>query len=61
MGNQHANLLDESWKYGYGADAIHSVLRQQLVFRHSSYDDLSDEEIRQITKHVLGLRKEGTP
>ena len=58
MGNQYADLLDDSWRHGSDAGSIHSVLRQELVFRHPSYDDLSDEQIRQITKHVLALRGE---
>ena len=58
MGNQYANLLDNDWKYGMDAGSLTSVIRQELVFRHPSFSELSSEDLRQITRHVLDLRGE---
>ena len=58
MGNEHADLLDDRWKHGGDPSAIHWVLRNELVFRHPSYMDLTDQDIRQITDHILHLRGE---
>ena len=58
MGNDAADLLDESWKYGTGPESIHYILRDESVFRHPSYIDLSNQEIREITKHVVHLRRQ---
>ena len=58
MGNQYANLLDEDWKYGMGAGSLTSVIRQELVFRHPSFSELSSKDLSEITRHVLELRGE---
>lgn len=58
MGNEYADLTDDHWKHGFGAEATISVIRQELVFRHPSFDDLDNEELQQITKHILQLRRD---
>ena len=58
MGNQHANLLDEDWKYGMDAGSLTSVIRQELVLRHPSFSELSAKDLSEITRHVLELRGE---
>lgn len=56
MGNDYADLTDDQWKHGFGAEATISVIRQELVFRHPSFDDLNNDDLQQITKHILQLR-----
>ncbi len=58
MGNTNADLLDNYWKHGGDAGTMFFVLRDELVFRHPSYDDLSDKQLQQIVGHVLELRGE---
>ena len=58
MGNNLANLLDNSWKHGGDHSSMQFTLRDGLVFRHPSYDELSGKELQQIVSHVLALRGE---
>jgi mono/diheme cytochrome c family protein len=58
MGNSKADLLDNSWKHGGDATSMFFVLRDEVVFRHPSYDDLSDKQLQLIVKYVLQLRGE---
>ena len=58
MGDHDANLLDNSWKHGGGKSGMFRTLRQDLVFRHPSYDHLNSKELEQIVSHVLVLRGE---
>ncbi len=58
MGSSNADLLDSSWKHGGDATSMFFVLRDEVVFRHPSYDDLSDKQLQLIVKYVLQLRGE---
>lgn len=58
MGNNYANLRDDMWRYDSDAPGMEQTLRGGLVFLHPTYDKLTDEQLRQITDHILRLRGE---
>lgn len=59
MGDQNANLLDDSWRHAGDASGMENVILQSLVFEHPTFDKLSREQVKQIVDHVLSLRGEG--
>ena len=59
MGDNNADLLDQSWRHGLGPSGIETVLSQDLVFEHPTFSrKLSSEQIKQIGRHVRKLRGE---
>lgn len=58
MGNNYANLRDDMWRHWGDAEGMQQTLRGGLVFLHPTYDKLTDQELRQITDHILRLRGE---
>lgn len=59
MGDNNADLLDQSWRHGLGPSGIETVLSQDLVFKHPTFSrKLSSEQIKQIGRHVRKLRGE---
>ena len=58
MGDLHANLLDNDWRYAGDAGGMESVINQRLVFEHPNFEELKGPEVRQIVDHVLELRGE---
>ena len=58
MGNNYANLRDDMWRHYGDARGMEQTLRGGLVFLHPIYDKLTDQQLREITDHILGLRGE---
>ena len=57
MGDSYADLLDDSWRHGWGGSGMQSVLSEDLVFDHPTFSKrLSREEIKQVVDHVMVLR-----
>ena len=58
MGNENADLLDDSWEYGGDPHSLEDVIESNRVTQHPSYDKLSSQQVRQIVDHLLYLRGE---
>ena len=59
MGNNWANLLDNSWKSGGGDEySIATVVREGVYGQMPANTELSDEEITQIVDWLYTLRGE---
>lgn len=58
MGHPYANLRDDMWKHGGDAPGLERTIREELVFQHPSFQQISGQELRQIVDHVLALRGE---
>ena len=58
MGNENANLTDNSWEYGGDPNSLENTIESDLVSEHPSFDKLSSQDVRQIVDHLLYLRGE---
>ena len=60
MGNQWADLLDNSWKSGSGDEySIAAVIREGVFGEMPANTQLSDQEVSQIVDWLFHLRGEG--
>jgi mono/diheme cytochrome c family protein len=59
LGNEWANLLDNSWKSGGGDEyTIQQVVRDGVFGQMPGNSELTDEELRQIVDYLFHLRGE---
>lgn len=56
MGNAYADLTDSNWKYGGNQGAIASTVRKGVFGQMPPFPQLSDQEIDDLARYVLGLR-----
>jgi mono/diheme cytochrome c family protein len=59
MGNQWANLIDDSWQNAAGDEySLARVVREGVFAKMPGNAELSDDEVREIVGWVLQLRGE---
>jgi cytochrome c553 len=58
MGNENADLLDNSWEYGGDPSSISNSIQSDFIIDHHAIDKLNSKDVRQIVDHLLELRGE---
>jgi len=59
MGNNYADLLDDSWRSGTGdRGSLEAVVREGVFGQMPAFDQLTRQEMRDLLDYLAGMRGE---